>query len=338
MTWAWIGGGVLSGIILLAGVIGLVFRLREDGLLEGLLAPGLRLAPWFGIAVGLFLGAVGLWYSSEPLLFILGFLLGGILFTLIALGGDALFDRLWPSFHACVRRETFAHFSTPIPYFVLFLFLMLTGFLFWATLKATGMVSVRYVFLSVASICFFLFPLLTMGLFARERSEGTIEVLMTAPVSDAAVTVAKFIGTMAFYLAMLLPSLLYYFILVQVGQEIGKPDPGPVVSAMIGMVLIGGFFVSLGLFASSVTASQILAAIFAWMLVIFFMLSRGIAEVSGVTYTWVGDILVYLNPTDEHLEPFLRGVIDPKDVVFFLSFTVFFLFLSVRAIESRKWR
>ncbi len=337
MMWAWIGGLVPAGILLLVGVIGLILRAREEGLAEGLLAPFLKLAPLFAIGVGLFVGGVGLWYKNEPLLFFLGFGVG-VLLALIALGWDAFLDRMWPSFHACVKRETFTHFSTPIPYFVLFLFLTFTGFLFWATLKSTGMVSVRYVFMSVAQICFFLFPLLTMGLFARERSEGTIEVLMTAPVSDAAVTVAKFLGTMAFYMAMLLPSLLYYFILLQVGEEIGKPDPGPVISAMVGMVLSGGFFISLGLFASSVTSSQILAAILAWMLVIFFMLSRGIAGVFGVSYTWLGDILVYMDPTGERLEPFLRGVIDPKDVVFFLSFTVFFLFLSVRSIESRKWR
>ncbi len=338
MTWAFIGAGVPGGIIVLAGILGLFLRLREEGFAEGVLAPSLKLAPGLAIVTGLFVGGVGLWYLNEPLLFIIGLVAGAVPMTLVALGCDALFDRLWPSFYACVKRETFTHFSTPIPYFVLFLFLILTGFLFWATLRGTGNVSVRYVFMSVASICFFLFPLLTMGLFARERAEGTIEVLMTAPVSDAAVTVAKFLGTMVFYLAMLLPSLLYYFILVEVGREIGKPDPGPVISAMLGMVLIGGFYVSLGLFASSVTSSQIMAAILAWVLVILLMLSKPIAEVFGVTYTWVGDILVYLSPTDEHLEPFLRGVIDPRDVVFFLSFTVFFLFLSVRSIESRKWR
>jgi gliding motility-associated transport system permease protein len=332
-----LAGVVLGAALAVLAAVGVFLRVKAEGLAEGLLAPYLKLAPWLAVVLGLFVGAVGLWYLNQPLLFFIGVGVGAVA-GLVVLGYDELLDRTWPSFYACVRRETFAQFATPIPYFVLFLFLMLTGFLFWATLKSSGVVSVRYVFMSLASICFFLFPLLTMGLFARERSEGTIEVLMTGPVSDAAVTVAKFIGTMVFYLAMLLPSLLYYFILVEVGSEIGKPDPGPVISAMIGMVLVGGFFISLGLFASALTASQILAAILAWMFVIFFMLARPIAEVAGLTYTWLGDILAYMNPTEEHLEPFLRGVIDPKDVVFFLSFTVFFLFLSVRTIETRKWR
>jgi len=337
MTWAWIGGSIPLGILVLGGVIGLVLRAKEEGVAEGIVAPLPKMVPWFAIVIGLFVGAVGLWYLNDAILFLLGLLAGAVLAVLV-LGWDALLDRLWPSFHACMKRETAAHFSTPIPYFVLFLFLVLTGFFFWMTLRQTGMVSVRMMFGSVTVFCLLLFPLLTMGLFARERSEGTIEVLMTAPVSDSAVTVAKFIGTMTFYMAMLLPSLLYYFILVEVGREIGKPDPGPVISAMLGMVLIGGFFISLGLFASSLTSSQILSAMIAWIMFFVFLVAGGIPEVLGLSYSWVGDVLGYLDPINGHLEPFLKGVIDPKDVVFFLSFTVFFLFLTVRAVEYRKWR
>jgi len=196
----------------------------------------------------------------------------------------------------------------------------------------------RGVFSYVSFFGWFLFPLLTMGLFSRERSEGTIETLMTAPISDAAVTIAKYLAAISFYLVMLLPSVIYFMILTAIGEEIGKPDPGPVFSAYIGMVLTGSFFIAMGLFCSAITGSQILAALLCWVMIILFMISAGLAEMLSLTGTWLGDALEYIEPNSQHLEPFFTGVIDPKNVLYFLSFIVFFLFLSVRSIETRKWR
>ncbi len=329
----WIALILIAVILGVPAALGLSGRFRRAGIGGGLGKPLAALGPWFAVLPGIFawqlLGS-GWWLPAGAV--------AGVAALIVLLGLDEFMDGLIPSFYACLRREVRAFFSTPIPYFVLFLFSVLCGLFFWGNLKFSERVSVRYVFDSVSSIGFFLFPLLTMGLFARERSEGTMEVLMTAPVSESAVTVAKFLATMAFYLVMLVPTFVYYLILKHIGEEIGKPDPGPVASAYLGMVLTGGFFVSLGLFASSLSSSQILSALLSWVLIIFFLVSGGIAEVMGATGTWVGDILEYVDPLKNHLNPFLSGVIHPKNVVFFLSFTVFFLFLTVRVVEARKWR
>jgi ABC-2 type transport system permease protein len=329
----WIALILLFAAVGVPAVLGVLARIRRAGVRGGLGKPLAHLGPWFAVLPGIFawqLAGSGWWL-------ILG-ALAGLMAFIALLGLDEIFDGLFPSFYACLGREVRSFFSTPIPYFVLFLFSVLCGLFFWGNLKFSERVSVRYVFDSVSSIGFFLFPLLTMGLFARERSEGTMEVLMTAPVSEAAVTVAKFLATMTFYLVMLVPTFVYYLILKHIGQEIGKPDPGPVASAYVGMILTGGFFVSLGIFASSLSSSQILSALLSWVLIIFFLVSGGIAEVMGATGTWLGDILEYMDPLKNHLNPFLSGVIHPKNVVFFLSFTVFFLFLTVRVVETRKWR
>jgi ABC-2 type transport system permease protein len=251
---------------------------------------------------------------------------------------DLLLDTQLPSFYAQLRREVAAFFTTPIPYFVLFLFILLSGLSFWNALAQTGAITMQFAFLGTIQMGWFLIPLLTMGLFAQERNDGTIETLMTAPISDAGVTVAKFSAAVCFYIAMLLPTLVYWMLLRNIGQEIGKPDTGPVISTYVGMVLTGCFFIAIGLFTSATTGSQILAALLAWVVMLLLVQADGIARMLNVRGTWVGDALEYLEPNQNHLAPFFRGVIDPKNVLFFLSFILFFLFLSVRSIEARKWR
>ena len=319
---------ILSVIGVAAGLL-LFFVRGSQAFLARLAAAG----SWFGLAGAAFWFLVAWEWWAVPAGFGVGLAVSFVAGLL-----DEAADRAVPSFYACLRREIHSLFSTPIPYFVLFLFVVLTGIFFWGNLSQSQAVTVRYVFESVASLGFFLFPLLTMSLYARERSEGTIEVLMTAPVSDASVATAKYFATMAFYCVMLLPTVIYCVILQHIGEEIGKPDLGPMFSAYVGMLLAGSFFISLGLFTSSVTSSQILAALLSWVLIIIFLLSGPFVRVLDLSGTWFGDILEYVDPVDRHLSPFLRGVIDPKDVLFFVSFTVFFLFLAVRATESRKWR
>jgi ABC-2 type transport system permease protein len=199
-------------------------------------------------------------------------------------------------------------------------------------------VTLRYVFSTLSGFGFFLFPLLTMGLFAQERSEGTIEVLLTAPVSEASVALAKFLATVAFYVVMLVPSVVYAAIIVYLGEEIGKPDVGPLLTSYLGLLLAGGLYISIGLFTSALTSSQILAALLSWVVILVFWISNQLPALFGLRNTPAGDALEYLHPLEGHLFHFLRGVIDPADVVYFLSFTALFLFLAVRAIESRKWR
>jgi len=335
----WIVLGVLVSALLVPAGLGGRWRAKRLGVRDGLLRP--LLFPLGCIVLfGGFFAAI-FWLSGFVVAFLFALALMGVAAGLLlpGLGLDEFMDRVTPGFWACVRRELYRQFFTPIPWFVLFLYTVLCGWFFWDHLTRTREIVMWPVWGTVAFLGSFLFPLLTMGLYARERSEGTIEVLMTAPVSPTSVTLAKFLSTTAFYIVMLAPTLLYLGILTELGQDIGKPDPGPTITSYLGLVLFGAFYISMGLFCSALTSSQILAALLSWVFILFFILIGGaLPSAMGFAGTELGAVLEYSQPLRVHLLPFLKGVVDPKNVVFFVSFTVFFLFLGTRAIESRKGR
>jgi ABC-2 type transport system permease protein len=335
----WVIGIILLAALGAAAAYGLFLRAKRLGFMDGVLKA--LSWPFVSVLIGgsyfiLIFTATEFTVAKE-----MAFWITGVAVALLppALGWDEFLDRVAPGFYACVRRELYRQFSTPIPWFVLFLFTMLVGVLFWGNLDVRREITMRYAWGTVASLGSLLFPLLTMGVYSQERSEGTIEVLMTAPISSGAVTVSKFFSTMSFYLVMLAPTLIYYAILKDLGQDIGKPDAGPAVTSYIGLILAGGFYISLGVFFSALTSSQILAALLTWVFIIFFdFLAGAMPGLLGIEGTDLGGVIEYLQPGKMHLLPFLKGVVDPKNVLFFLSFTVFFLFLAARASESRKGR
>jgi len=334
----WVLLGLLAAGALVVTLVGGAWRVRRLGPVRGLAKPLAFPAGSVLLFGGFF--ALVFWLTGFAIAFWFAVALTAVaLVSLpVGLGADEFFDRLSPGFWASLRRELYRQFSTPIPWFVLFLFTVLTGVFFWGHLEFRREITLSPVWQTVAFLGSFLFPLLTMGLFTQERSEGTIEVLMTAPITPATVTVTKFLSTVAFYLVMLAPTLVYYAILRDLGDDIGKPDPGPAVTSYVGLVLSGAFYIALGLVCSALTSSQILAALLTWVFIIFFYIAGQLPGVFGMEGTELGAVLEYIRPQDVHLLPFLKGVIDPKNVIFLLSFTVFFLFLGTRAIESRKGR
>ena len=173
-------------------------------------------------------------------------------------------------------------------------------------------------------------PFLTMRLLAEEYRSGTIETLMTAPISETAVILSKFLGTIVFYTFMLAPTLGYVVILC----VLGDPDLGPIISAYIGLLLMGAHFIAIGLFCSAFTRSQIIAGI---MALVILLTIWGLGEVSASMSGPFAPVVKYLG-TWQHLRPFAYGRITFRDTFFFLSSTVFWLFLSVRVLESRRWR
>jgi len=241
-------------------------------------------------------------------------------------------------FGAVLQREYQAYFHTPVPYLVLVLLTLASGYLFCMSLFADGAISYRGAFFSTAWFLVFLVPILTIRTFAEEKASGTVEPLLTAPVTEAQVVAGKFTGAMLYYVVMLLPTLSYFVILRFIGREIGKPDAGPVVAGYVGMLLFGAFHIGIGIFASTLTQNTILGAFLAFVMILFFWIVGSIMEtktlVSSPLWAEAGQ---YLSPID-HLFPFLKGLLPPMDVIYFLSFILFFLFLSVRTIEYRKWR
>ncbi len=233
---------------------------------------------------------------------------------------------------ALTQRELFARYFSPVAYVVASEFLVATGYLFLTeTLIGGREASVRPMLDGMATLLVFAVPLLTMRVLSEEFASGTIETLMTAPVTDIEVVFSKFLGVMVFYVALLLTTIVHVILLFVYGGA----EPGVVVYGYIGMVLLGGLYVSVGVFASALTKHQLVAAIIAMcLLAILTVLVDGVAS-------WLGGgwrtALGYVNVL-RHFGDFSKGIFDTRALVFFISGTAFFLFLAVKVLESRRWR
>lgn len=250
------------------------------------------------------------------------------------------------------KREFTAFFYSPVAYIVMALFLLLNGYIFSWALSVTKEASMRYSLGFINFFLLFLAPLLTMRLISEEKRAGTIEVLRTAPITDSEIVFSKFLGAMGFYLVLLIPTLAYagVFVLYQ-----GNPDFGSVKASYLGLVLMGTAFISIGLWASSLTKNQIVAALIAFVILLLFTI--GSSDVMDAIIDKVFDSFgsssafakfleqsregckaaLKYSSFQEHFETFRKGLIDTKDVVFYLSVTIFFLFLTVKSVEKEKW-
>lgn len=239
---------------------------------------------------------------------------------------------------AILSRELRAYFLSPLAYVVAFLFLLINGFIFAFIVsvlndpRAPAGQPLEYFFnwlwwlLLLAVV-----PALTMRLLAEERSTGSVEVLMTSPVSEDQVVWGKYLGSLVFYLFLWAPTLAYPLIL----EAYDEVDWGPVASGYLGFVVVGALFLAVGLFASSLTKNQLIAAVLGVVMLAF--LTLGVFMVQETVDTpWVQDALGYMNVLT-HQEDFARGIVDTRALVYPLSGAVFFLFLTARVLENNKW-
>ncbi len=234
------------------------------------------------------------------------------------------------------QRELGAFFYSPIAYVVLFAFTFMVGMLFvFLTDNFTpgSEASLRDTFNWLPPLLCITVPILTMRLLSDEYRSGTIETLMTAPISDAEVVLGKFLGSFITY-AIMLAATLFYVVLLSV---FGDPDLGLLLSGYTGLLLIGAMFVAVGLFFSSITRNQIIAA----LLGAFFLLVLTILAWIIVMYADVrGSFRMILQMVSvmDRFQSFNRGLVDLNNLVFFGGGTAFFLFLAVKVVESRRWR
>ena len=230
------------------------------------------------------------------------------------------------------RRELGSYFYSPVAYVAMFVFLVVAGFLFRRDFEPGQPVGMRSIFDGMVWVLVLVVPMLCMGLLAQEWATGTIESMMTAPVSDTDVVLGKFLGSFAFFLVLLSPTLLYLLMLMMYG----RPDFGPIFSGYLGIILVGALFVAVGLFCSSLTRSQIVAGV----------LAIGILAVITVV-PWFASAETALGGFWRRLvnqgvlnrySDFSKGIVDTGNLVFFLLATAVFLFLTVKVLESRRWR
>ncbi len=233
---------------------------------------------------------------------------------------------------ALTQRELAASFLSPVAYIVAAVFLVATGYLFMThTLVEGEEAAIRPLLDGMAWLLVFALPLLTMRVLADEYASGTIEALMTAPVTDVEVVVGKFLGVLVFYVALLAATVVHVAVLAAYGEL----DTGVVLYGYFGMILLGALYVAVGVFASSLTRHQLIAAIIGMgLLSLFTLVVDAFAGWQGGTWRVV---LGYVNIL-RHFGDFSKGIVDTKSIVFFLSGTAFFLFLATKVLESRRWR
>jgi ABC-2 type transport system permease protein len=245
-----------------------------------------------------------------------------------------------------IRREFSAYFLSPIAYVVLAVFLAVTGHLFYLTLTqltAAGPKGVEFPMQLMLGdekfwlVYLFIPPLLTMRLFAEERSTGTLEVLMTAPLHDWQVVLSKYLACFAFYLVLWLPTLAYLPVILRAETPQGRIDPMPVVSSYLGLVLAGAMFLALGLFVSSLVRSQMVAALISLFLSLGFIVV-GIWRPEMDTGSTLYRVLFFFSVPLHFYQDFSRGLVDTRHLVLYASVALFCLFLTVRSLESRRWR
>lgn len=232
---------------------------------------------------------------------------------------------------AVAWKEIQVYFSSPTAYIVGMMFLALTGFLFARGLGGPlPEASLSDFFQGATIILLLLAPALTMRLMAEEQKLGTIELLLTSPVGDWEIVIGKYLASLAI-LVVTVAFTLYYTILLFV---FANPDPGPIYAGYLGLFLYGAAALSVGLLASTLTSNQVVAAVVAMgILLALYSIDFATGAVGGNASTILSGLSIR-----SHFDDFDRGIIDTKHVIYYLSFTAFFLFITIRALESRRWR
>lgn len=252
---------------------------------------------------------------------------------------------------AVFEKEMRAYFGSPIAYVVTTVFLVISGFFFYNMLVAFNLEVLRFesqgfrgsasglnlnefvvtnLFGVISFTSLLIVPFLTMRLFAEEKKLGTIELLMTSPLKNTQTLLGKFLACITLYTVMMALTLVYLLIL----EIYGKLDWGPIFSSYLGIILMGAVFVSVGIFASSLTENQIVAVAVTFCTLLIFWVIGWSSQFVGPKFS---KILSYIWIID-HLRDFEKGVIDTKGVVFYISFCFFGLFLTNTVLESRRWR
>ncbi|MFG0330169.1 MAG: ABC transporter permease [Phycisphaerales bacterium] len=234
---------------------------------------------------------------------------------------------------AIARREFTSYFTTPVGYVVIALFLFVSGYLFWLSVLSTGVEATMRGFFSITMmLLLFIAPAISMRLLSEELRLGTIETLMTCPISDAQVVIGKWLAALGFFLAMLAPTLVFVLTLAIYAD----PDFGPIFSGYLGLALVGSLYLALGALASTFWASQILSyllALFFWLA--FFGVTNWLPR--SLPDPW-SDMLYWMSIFQRYDDSFGKGVIDLGSVVYFLSGTVLFLAIAIKTLEVRRWR
>lgn len=236
-------------------------------------------------------------------------------------------NQIW----AITLKELKAYFVSPIAYVITAMFLLVSGYFFALILNITkdaGMMT--YLFGNMAIVLLLLAPLISMRLLAEEQRNKTLELLMTSPITDSGIVLGKFLASALLLLAMLATTLHFPIMLIM----LGNPDIYPMISGYVGLFFMGCCFLAIGMLTSSWTQNQIIAAVssFTISLLLWFL-----GASSGIASSNVGKVLNYLS-LNAHWESFAKGLFSASDLVYYLSVIGILLFVTIRSLETRRWR
>ena len=250
---------------------------------------------------------------------------------------------------ALTWKELRSYFVSPIAYIVIGLFALLYGYFFVALLSNFMRMSmqlstfdmgpstmnlnqmlIRPLVQNVTVMLLFLMPMITMRTYSEEKKSGTIELLLTSPLTDVQIILGKFFGALGLWVVMLLVTLPHLALLFYYGS----PEWKPIVTAYLGLLLLGACFISLGLFISSLTSNQIVAGIATFAVFLFLWVITWIGTFTGPTGM---KLTTYLSVND-HIDDFGKGVIDTTHLIYYISFITFSLFLTAKSVDTERWR
>jgi len=249
---------------------------------------------------------------------------------------------------AIAHKEIRAYFASPIAYIVIGIFALLFGYFYVAILNwfvqqgmqasmgmGQGPMSVNQQFirpllLNATVVLLFVLPMITMRTYAEEKRSGTMELLLTSPLTDLQIILGKFFGALTLYASMLGVTLIYIAVLF----AFGNPEWKPIATAYLGLLLFGGCFISVGMLISSFTRNQIVAGMLTFCVFLLLWVIDWIGSFAGPT---AEQVVNYLSIT-QHFDDFAKGVIDTKHLIYYVSFITFGLFLTAKSVDSERWR
>lgn len=231
--------------------------------------------------------------------------------------------------NAIMRREVRSYFNSAIAYVVIVVFLAIVGWFHTSSLFLSNVASMRLLFELVPIVFLFVVPAITMRLLSEEKKSGTIELLTTKPLHDAEIVLGKFLAAWGLIGVALLLTLVYYVTIA----SLGKLDNGPVVGGYVGLMLMAGVYVAIGLLASSLTENQVIAFIIGFVFVLtLFMLDKVLIYIPDTFASTIEFLGI-----DYHFGNIARGVLDSRDIIYFVSLLGFMLYLTVVSLGRRKW-
>ncbi|OLD74801.1 MAG: hypothetical protein AUI33_05975 [Ignavibacteria bacterium 13_1_40CM_2_61_4] len=227
------------------------------------------------------------------------------------------------------QKELRSFFNSPVAYIVIVVYLVILGWFFTSNLFINNLATLRTVFEMTPFLLLFFAPAMTMRLISEEKKAGTLELLITKPIQESEIILGKFLAAWALYFFTLLPTLCYT---ISVGL-LGSLDIGSVLGGYLGLLLVGGVFIAVSVFGSSVTENQVVAFIVSLFIVfVLFMLDKVLFYLPAA----VANVLEYIS-IDYHFSNIARGVIDSRDLIYYASAVGFSLYLATAVLQKRRW-